>query len=70
MTVEEWNLLPLPWRGAFEQAWESFRAGSPPIGAVVADGDGRVISRGRSRKVANRVVDVDTLRGAISPTLR
>lgn len=50
MTVEEWNLLTLPWRGAFEQAWESFRAGSPPIGAVVADGDGRVISRGRSRK--------------------
>jgi tRNA(adenine34) deaminase len=50
MTVEEWHLLSPPWRAAFEQAWESLTVGSPPIGAVVADYDGRVISRGRSRK--------------------
>ena len=32
-----------------ELAWEAYRAGSLPIGAVVADAEGRVPSRGRNR---------------------
>jgi tRNA(adenine34) deaminase len=30
-------------------AWESYRAGSLPIGAIVADAHGNVLSRGRNR---------------------
>jgi tRNA(adenine34) deaminase len=32
-----------------ELAWEAYRAGSLPIGAVVADMDGRLLSSGRNR---------------------
>jgi hypothetical protein len=37
------------WRASFELAWEAFRAGSIPVGAVVADEAGNVIARGRNR---------------------
>lgn len=50
LVMEEWDQLSPTWREAFELAWESLRAGSPPIGAVVVDGDGRIVSRGRSRR--------------------
>ena len=33
-----------------ELAWESFQAGSPPVGAVVVDAAGNVVARGRSRR--------------------
>ena len=32
-----------------ELAWEAYRAGSLPIGAVVADAEGRIVSTGRNR---------------------
>ena len=32
-----------------ELAWESYRAGSLPIGAVVADAEGHIVSTGRNR---------------------
>ena len=32
-----------------EHAWEAYRAGSLPIGAVVADAEGRIVSTGRNR---------------------
>lgn len=38
-----------PWQVAFEQAWESWRAGSLGIGAVLADGAGRIVATGRNR---------------------
>jgi len=41
--------LPAPWRLPFELAWEAFRAGSRPIGAVLLDGDGEVVATGRNR---------------------
>lgn len=41
------GLSPKPSR--VELAWESYRAGSLPIGAVVADAQGTVLSRGRNR---------------------
>jgi tRNA(adenine34) deaminase len=44
-----WERLPVPWRVCVELAWEAYRAGSLPIGAVVADAEGHVLSRGRNR---------------------
>jgi tRNA(adenine34) deaminase len=46
----EWTQLAHPWRAAFDLAWEAFRAGSPPVGAVVVNEAGAVIGRGRSRR--------------------
>src|SRR5437868_5195492 len=37
-----------PWRQAFELAWEAFRAGTIPVGAVVVEG-GEIVARGRNR---------------------
>ena len=36
-------------RRALELAWEAFRAGSFPVGAVVLDGTGEVVAEGRNR---------------------
>ena len=44
-----WDGLSEPWRVSVSLAWEAYCAGSLPIGAVVADMDGNVLSRGRSR---------------------
>ena len=46
---EMWESLSEPWRACVELAWESHCAGSLPIGAVVADARGNVLSRGRNR---------------------
>lgn len=46
---EVWGSLSEPWRACVELAWEAYRAGSLPIGAVVADAQGNVLSRGRNR---------------------
>lgn len=37
------------WRAVLELAWEAYLAGTIPVGAVVADADGRVVARGRNR---------------------
>lgn len=42
--------LSQPWRQCIEQAWEAYRAGSLPIGAVIVDEDGRTIATGRNRR--------------------
>ncbi|MDO8754494.1 MAG: hypothetical protein Q7J80_11410, partial [Anaerolineales bacterium] len=52
-----WDPLALPsqknsrivWQAALEMAWEAYCAGTIPIGAVVADADGRIVARGRNR---------------------
>ncbi|MFF4251501.1 nucleoside deaminase [Streptomyces sp. NPDC001663] len=41
--------LPAPWHLPFELAWEAFRAGSRPVGAVVVDAAGEVVATGRNR---------------------
>jgi len=41
--------LPEVWRACIELACEALRAGSLPIGAVVVDGQGRIVARGRNR---------------------
>ncbi len=44
-----WKKLSEPWRACVEEAWEAYRAGSLPVGAVVTDAHGHVLSRGRNR---------------------
>lgn len=47
---DSWANLSAPWQVSFELAWESFRLGSPPVGAVVVDAGGTIVARGRSRR--------------------
>lgn len=43
-----WSAVPALWQAAFELAWQSHLAGSNPIGALVADSEGRIIATGKS----------------------
>jgi tRNA(adenine34) deaminase len=58
--MQSWGDLEPAWHEAFQLAWEAYGAGTIPVGAVVTDVDGRVISRGR-----NRMFDADAPRGQI-----
>ena len=44
-----WETLSEAWQACVELAWEAYRAGSLPIGAVVTDAEGRLLSAGRNR---------------------
>lgn len=44
-----WNTLERPWQAAFEAGWSAFCHGSIPIGAVIVDETGRILSAGRNR---------------------
>jgi tRNA(adenine34) deaminase len=44
-----WKEFSEPWRACVEEAWEAYRSGSLPIGAVVTDAHGNILSRGRNR---------------------
>ena len=48
-----WESLSEPWRASIDQAWESYCAGSLPIGAVLTDSEGRILAAGRSRREEN-----------------
>jgi tRNA(Arg) A34 adenosine deaminase TadA len=41
--------LPGPWPEVFSLMWEAYVAGTVPVGAVVVDETGKVVSRGRNR---------------------
>lgn len=43
------DALPEVWRACIELACEALQAGSLPIGAVVVDGERRIVARGRNR---------------------
>jgi hypothetical protein len=43
-------VLDLAWTQAMELAWDSFRASTTPVGAVVVDGSGTVVATGRGRR--------------------
>ena len=43
-----WETLSEPWRACVDLAWEAYRADSLPIGAVVADAEGRVLAGDRN----------------------
>lgn len=55
-----WDTLSPPWRAALEMAWEAYCSGTVPIGAVVADAHGNVVSRGR-----NRILDASAPDGQV-----
>jgi tRNA(adenine34) deaminase len=40
--------IPYVWQHTFEVAWESFLEGSRPVGAVVVNDEGEVVSTGKS----------------------
>jgi tRNA(Arg) A34 adenosine deaminase TadA len=44
-----WNQIELPWQYCFEEAWESYCNGSIPIGSVLVNHLGEIVSRGRNR---------------------
>src|ERR1041385_3224915 len=50
--MQSWDELGPAWREAFRLAWEAFGAGTIPVGAVVTDADGAVLSLGRNRMFA------------------
>jgi tRNA(Arg) A34 adenosine deaminase TadA len=47
--VGEWEALEEPWRECLQLAWDAYRAGTVPVGAIVVDANGRVVARGRDR---------------------
>jgi len=42
--------LDAAWQRALEQAWQSFLAGTTPVGAVVTDSVGEIVAEGRGRR--------------------
>ncbi len=44
-----WVLLPLPWQAGLEMTWDAARVGCFPIGAVVTDSEGNILTRARNR---------------------
>jgi tRNA(Arg) A34 adenosine deaminase TadA len=44
-----WEEMSYPWQVAFMEAWEAYCHGSIPIGAVLVNSNGEVVSRGRNR---------------------
>lgn len=44
-----WDTLAPAWQAALELAWEAYCAGTVPVGAVVADVNGNIVSHGRNR---------------------
>ena len=45
-----WADLASPWQEAFSLAWNSYKAGSAPVGCVITDARGEIVARGRSRR--------------------
>jgi tRNA(Arg) A34 adenosine deaminase TadA len=43
------------WHRALQQAWQSFLAGTTPVGAVVADSVGEIVAEGRGRRYEDAV---------------
>ena len=41
--------IATPWRDCLALAWEAYHAGAVPVGAVVVDGSGEIVARGRNR---------------------
>jgi tRNA(adenine34) deaminase len=47
--MADWDDLRVPWPEVFSLMWEAYVAGTIPVGAVVVDEAGEVVSRGRNR---------------------
>lgn len=48
-----WSSLSLAWQLAFDQGWKAYCSGSIPIGSVITNEDGDIISMGRNRTREN-----------------
>lgn len=46
--MTRWDELEPPWRRAFELAWEAYARDTTPVGAVIVDGEGRIVAEGRN----------------------
>jgi tRNA(Arg) A34 adenosine deaminase TadA len=44
-----WSDLIIPWQACFELAWEAYCDDCIPIGAIITEAGGEIISRGRNR---------------------
>jgi tRNA(adenine34) deaminase len=51
-----WKDLSEIWRETFKLAWESYRKNTIPIGAVIVNAKGEIVSKGR-----NRIFDTESL---------
>ncbi|HVF32319.1 MAG TPA: nucleoside deaminase [Acidimicrobiales bacterium] len=49
MPKETDDTIVSPWSEALRLAWEAYRCGSVPVGAVICDPDGTLVARGRNR---------------------
>lgn len=47
-TKDFWSNISEPWRLAIQQAWLAYRNGSFPIGAVITNIQGKILSQGRN----------------------
>ena len=52
-----WEIVARPWQAAFEQGWEAFKNKCLPIGAVITDENGNIISSGRSHQFDNTALN-------------
>ncbi len=43
-----WQTLEPAWQASFAEAWAAYCAGTVPIGAIVIDAQGKILSRGRN----------------------
>jgi tRNA(adenine34) deaminase len=58
--VSHWRALAEPWRAAFEQAVIAYlQQASAPIGAVVVNADGKIVSRGANHFSSNRLAHAE-----------
>lgn len=52
-----WENLSEIWKAAFEEAWEAFKSGSIPIGAVITDESGNIILKDHNRSNETGVIN-------------
>ena len=55
-----WEALDSPWRHAFQLAWEAYRYGTIPIGAVIVDGEGNLVVTDPGTVAAMGLAEVET----------
>ncbi len=56
-----WSVLSEPWKVAFEQAiWAYIQNEAPPIGAVVLDSQGEIVSKGACNFLSDRLAHAET----------
>lgn len=44
-----WDRLDRPWQEAFKLAWDAYKKGTIPIGCVIVNQDGEIISKGQNQ---------------------